>query len=170
MQHMASAFSMFPAGLQASAFISLLWNQPEQARLPVNDRIHPTRLCSWTVAREGASHLLSSSEARIPGLGLNATLLSPQSQNKAKQCKESAAEAGTWPWPPPQTVWQPSLSSSSSWCSPTCQHWPPCASPGMLSGVERPFLLSHCTQPQHKEMGAQRGWVKLPTGTAAKWY
>lgn len=46
------------------------------------------------VGREGAQSLLSSSRARIADLGLTATLLSPQSQNKAKQCKESATEAG----------------------------------------------------------------------------
>lgn len=42
---------------------------PSVARLQMNGRIHPP------------------------------TLLSPQSQNKAKQCKESATEAGTRPWP-----------------------------------------------------------------------
>lgn len=46
------------------------------------------------VGREGAQSLLSSSMAIIADLGLTATLLSPQSQNKAKQCKESATEAG----------------------------------------------------------------------------
>lgn len=62
------------------------------ARLQANGRTHPP----WG---RGCQSLLHSVRTRIPGLGLSVTLLFPQSQNKAKQCKESATEAGMRPRP-----------------------------------------------------------------------
>lgn len=70
------------------------------ARLLVNGRTHSSTLgCPWSGWGQGCQSLLHSFRTRVPGLGLSVSLLFPQSQNKAKQCKESATEAGMRPWP-----------------------------------------------------------------------
>lgn len=70
------------------------------ARLLVTGRTHSRTLgYPWSGRGRGCQSLLPSFRTRIPGLGLSVALLFPQSQNKAKQCKESATEAGMRPWP-----------------------------------------------------------------------